>query len=164
MLYQPSGRKGRTPQRHKYAKGYDRTEQSSPSLPDPEGWSLWARRPRLPHTQPRRTIVPKTVATPLAPAVHKGPISRRCGHTRRRSTPTPRGDAQTTHRPRAIVLSVLRRPTCTQSNTIGRNQTGMHPQQRKHIGASPPSGEDTPDRRQVQGMKKKGVHQQRVLC
>ena len=51
---------------------------------------MWARRPRLPHTQPRITIVPKTVATSLTPAIHQDPTSRRCGHARRRSTPTPR--------------------------------------------------------------------------
>ena len=34
--------------------------------------------------------------------------------------------------------------------TRSENQTGMQPQKRKHIGASPPSGEDTTDRRQVQ--------------
>ena len=100
--------------------------------------------------------MPKTVATPLTPAVHQGPTSRRCGHTRRRSTPTPRGDAHTTHRTKAIVLCVLRRPTCPRRNAIGRHQAGMHPQQRKHIGASPPSGEDTPGRRQVQGKKRRG--------
>ena len=32
----------------------------------------------------------------------------------------------------------------------------MQPQQRKHIGASPPYGEDTPDRRQVQRKEKEG--------
>ena len=32
----------------------------------------------------------------------------------------------------------------------------MQPQQRKHIGPSPPSGEDTPDRRQVQRKEKEG--------
>ena len=42
------------------------------------------------HTQPRRTIVPKTVATSLTPAMHQDPTSRRCGHARHRPTPTPR--------------------------------------------------------------------------
>ena len=117
---------------------------------------MWVRRPRLPHTQPRRTIVPKTVATPLTPAVHQGPTSRRCGHARRRSTPTPRGDAQTTHRAWTIVMCALRRPTCPQSNAIRRNQAGLQTQQCKHIVTSPPSGEDTPDRRQVQRKEKGG--------
>ena len=108
------------------------------------------------HTQLRRTIVPKKIAAPLAPAVHQGQTSRRYGHARRRPTPAPRCDAQTTRRASAIVLYVLRRPTCPQSNTIGRNQAGMHPQQRKHIGANPPYGEDTPDRRQVQRKEKEG--------
>ena len=86
----------------------------------------------------------------------KAPTSERCGHARRRSTPTPRGDAQTTHRAKAIVLCALRRPTCPQSNDIERDQAGMQPQQRKHIGANPPYGEDTPDRRQVQRKEKEG--------
>ena len=46
-----------------------------------------------------RILVPKTIATPLTPAVHQGPTSRRCGHARHRSTPTPRGYEQTTHTP-----------------------------------------------------------------
>ena len=108
------------------------------------------------HTQPRMTIVPQTVATPLTPAVHQGPTSRRCEHVQRRSTPPPRGDAQTTHRARAIVLCALRRPICPQSNAVGRNHAGVQPQQRKHFGASPPYGEDTPDRRQVQRKEKEG--------
>ena len=36
------------------------------------------------------------------------------------------------------------------------NQAGMQPQQRKHIGANPPCGEDTPGRRQVQIKEKEG--------
>ena len=42
------------------------------------------------HTQARRTIVPKTPATPLTTAMHQDPTSRRCGNARRRSTPTTR--------------------------------------------------------------------------
>jgi len=76
------------------------------------------------------TIVPKRVAPPLAPAVYQGPDHR--------------------------ALCALRRPTCPQSNDIERSQAGMQPQQRKHIGASPPYGEDTPDRRQVQRKEKEG--------
>ena len=56
--------------------------------------------------------------------------------------PTPvythtEGDAQTTHRARAIVLCARRRPTCPQCNAIGQHQAGMQPQQRKHIGDQP---------------------------
>ena len=81
-----------------------------------------------------KPLYPKTVAPPLAPAVHQCPTSRRCGHARHRSATTPRSDAQTTHRVRAIVLCALRRPACPQSNAFGRHQAGMPPQQRKHIG------------------------------
>ena len=69
-------------------------------------------------------LCPTRVATQLTSAVRQTPTSRRCGHARRRSTPTPRGDAQTTHRAKAIVLCALRRPTCPQSKTIGRHQAG----------------------------------------
>ena len=108
------------------------------------------------HTQPRRTIVPNEGRDTIDICCTPSPTLRRCGHARRRPTPTPRGDAQTTHRASAIVLCALRRITCPQNNAIGRNQTGMQPQQRKHIGSSPPYGEDTPCRQQFQINEKGG--------
>ena len=63
---------------------------------------------------------------------------------------------QHTHTTKAVVLSALRRPTCPQNNAIERNQAGMQPQQRKHMGVSPPYDEDAPGRRQVHIKKKKG--------
>ena len=93
---------------------------------------MWARRPRLPHThtQPRRTIVHKSVATPWTPAMHQGPTSRRCGHARRRSTPTPRAMHKQHTKPRPSCCVPFRRPTCPQCNAIGQHQAGMQPQQR----------------------------------
>ncbi len=74
MLYQPSGRKGRTPQRHKYTKGTTEPSnhhQLSPILRDnhcgPDDRDCHT------HTQTRRTIVPKTVATPLTSGCVPGP-------------------------------------------------------------------------------------------
>ena len=95
---------------------------------------MWVRRPRLTHTTSQEPLFPRGSHNNWHLLCTRGPTSRWCGHARCRSTPTLRGDALSTHRARAIVLCVLRRPTCPQSNTIGRNQAGMHPQQRKHIG------------------------------
>ena len=118
MLYQPSGHKGRTPQRHKYTKGTtgpSNHHQLSPILRDNRCGHDDRDCHTHAHTQTRRTIVPKTVATPFTPAVHQGPTSRRCGHARRRSTPTQRGDAQTTHthsqRNRAVCPSATHMST-----------------------------------------------------
>ena len=64
---------------------------------------------------PTTAIATHNLAEPLYPrrsrhhwhlAVYQGPTSRRCVHARRRSTPTPRGDAQATRKARAIVLCV----------------------------------------------------------
>ena len=167
MLYQPSGRKGRPPQRHKYTKWYDRTAPSS-SQTSPTIWgNQCGPDDRNCHTQPRRTIVPKTVATPLTSGCVPGPDIATVW-----TCPTPvyihtaRPGTNNTHTARVIVLCALRRPTCPQSNAIERNQAGMQPQQRKHMGTSPPYGEDTPDRRQVprKGKTGGGGHQQRILC
>ena len=117
---------------------------------------MWVERPRLTHTTSQEPLFPRWSHHHCQLLYTRAPASERCGHARRLSTPTPRGDAQTTHRARAIVLCALRRPTCPQSNAIGRNQTGKEPQQCKHTGASPPYGEHTPDRRQVQTKEKEG--------
>ena len=161
MLHQPSGRNGPSPQRRKYTKKYYQIEPSS-SQASP---TLWGNH----CGSDNRDCHTHSLAEPLCPsmsqhhwylAVYQAPTSRLCGHARRRSTSTPRGQAQTTHTHthsqghRAVALL---RPTCPQSNAIERNQAGMQPQQRKHMGASPPYGEDTPDRRQVQRKKKKGT-------
>ena len=165
----PPGRKRRTPQRHKYTKGTTEPSnhhQLSPIMRDshrgPDDRDCHTHTDSQDHcAQDGRDTIDIWLCT-------RAPTSRRCGHARRRSTPTPRGDAQTTHRARAIVLSVLRRPTCPHSNTIGQNQAGMHPQQRKHIGANPPSGEDTPGRtnpkKEHPGYMDEGLCAQTDLC
>ena len=110
-------------------------------------------------------IVPKRVAPPLTPAVYQGPdigTVWACPtpvytHTARRCTNNAQSQG---HR----AVCALRRPTCPQSNDIEWNQTGMQPQQRKHIGTSPPCGEDTPDRRQVQRKEKEGGYISKEFC
>ena len=119
------------------------------------------------HTQPRRTIVPKRVATQLTSACVPGPdiaTAWACPtpvythtHTARLCTNNTHSQGHRAVCPSATLMSIRTRDR----TTPGR---GMQPQQRKHIGTSPPPGEDTPDRRQVQKKEKTGVHQQRVLC
>jgi len=119
---------------------------------------LWARRPRLPHThtQTRITIVPETVATPLAPVVHQGPTSRRCEHDRRRTTHTPRAMRKQQTEARPSYFAPFDDPhahNVTPSNNI--KQKCNH-NSATTLGASPPYGEDTPGRRQVQRKEKEG--------
>ena len=117
------------------------------------------------HTQPRRTIVPKAVATPLAPAVHQGPTSRRCGHTRRRSTPTPRGHAQTTHtqptQSRCLPFIGPHVHKAARSNDTRQECTNNSA---KAMGDQPTiwGGHTMPTRSPKEG--KGGVHEQRILC
>ena len=98
MLHQPSGRKGPSPQRRKYTKKYDQIEPSS-SQASP---TLWGNH----CGSDNRDCHTHNLAEPLCPsgsrhhwhlAVYQAPTSRLCGHARRRSTSTPRGQAQTTH-------------------------------------------------------------------
>jgi len=74
MLHQPSGRNGPSPQRRKYVKKYDQIVPSSPQASRPSGVTIVGRTTATAtHTQPRRTIVPKQVATPLASGCVPGP-------------------------------------------------------------------------------------------
>ena len=156
MLYQPFGRKGPSPQRRKYTKKYHRIVPSS-ARASPTRWgNHCGPDDRGCHTQPRRTIVPKRVATPLVSGCVPGPdIATAWTCPTPVYTHTARPGTNNTHTARVIVLCALRRPTCPQSNAIERNQAGLQPQQRKDMGASPTYDEDTPDRRQVQRKKKK---------
>ena len=119
---------------------------------------MWARRPRLPHTRTtshdhcaqdgRDTIDTCCAPGPDTATVWAYPTPVYT-HTEGRCTHNTQNQCH-----RAVCPSAT---TCPQRNAIGRHQAGMHPQQRKHIGASPPPGEDTPDRRQIQGKKKGGT-------
>ena len=118
---------------------------------------MWVERPRLTHTTSQNHCAQSGSRHHWHLAVYQGPTSRRCGHARRRSTSTPRGQAHTTHtQPGSSCCVPFGNPHVQEGNAIERNQAGMQPQQRKHIGTSPPYGEDTPDRRQVKRKETKG--------
>ena len=119
---------------------------------------MWARRPRLPHThtQPRRTIVPKTVATSLAHAMHQDPTSRRCGHARRRSTPTPRAMHKQHTEPRPSCCVPFGDPHVHNVTPSSNTRQECNHSSANRRGTSPPYGEDTPDRRPVQRKEKGG--------
>ena len=118
---------------------------------------MWVRRPRLTHTTSQGRVSPRGSHHHWHLLCTRTQTSRRCEHARRRSTPTPRGDAQTTHTARAIVLCVpFGKPTCPQSNDIERNQAGMQPQQRKHIGPAHHMARTHQTDDKSKGRKKKG--------
>jgi len=73
MLYQPSGCEGPSPQRRKYTNKYNQLVPSS-SRASPIHWGdHCGPDDRDCHTQPRRTSVPKRVATPLTSGCVPGP-------------------------------------------------------------------------------------------
>ena len=158
MLHQPSGRKGRTPQRHKYTKGI--TEPSNHhQLPPilrgnhcgPDDRDCHTHTTSQDHcAQDGRDTIDIWLCTRTR---HRDGVDMPDAglHPHREAM-----DKQHTHTIKAIALSALQRPTCPQNGAIERRQAGMQPQQRKHIGTSPPYGEDTPGRRQVQRRKKEG--------
>ena len=114
VLHQPSGRKGRSPQRHKYQKNATESHPHPPNPPRPSG---------VANVGPTTAIATHThttsqnhcsqdcrdiIDTCNAPGPDIAPVW---------TCPTPvythtEGDAQTKHRARAIVLCALRRPTC----------------------------------------------------
>ena len=76
MVYRTSGHKGPSPQRHTPTKECQRTVPSS-FQPSPTIWgNHCGSDDRDYHTQPRKTIVTKKVATPLTSAVYQGPRHR----------------------------------------------------------------------------------------
>ena len=115
------------------------------------------------HTQPRRTIVPKTVTTPLTPAVHQGPTSRRCGYARRRSTPTP-GAMHKQHPEPGPSCCVpfgdphVHKETRSNETRQGYSHSSANTLVPIHHLARTHQIDDKSKER-----KKKGVHQQRVL-
>ena len=144
------------------------TTESHPHPPKPP------RPSGVTNVGPTTAIATHNLAGPLCPNEGRATIDKCCAPDSHIATvwtcPTPtdthtaRRWTNNTHTIKAIALCALQRPTCPQSGAIERHQAGMQPQQRKHIGTSPPYGEDTPGRRQVQRKEKEGVHQQRVLC
>jgi len=152
MLYQPSGRKRRSPQRHKYTKECHRLAPSSINPPRSSRVTIVGTTTAIAtHTTSQNHCAwdgRDTIDTCCVPGSDIATVWE-CPVPAYTHTHTD-GDAQTTHRSNAIVLCAFRRPACPQCNAIGQHQAGMQPQQRKHIGTRPPYGEDTPGRRQVQ--------------
>ena len=165
MMYRTSGHKGPSPQRYKPTKECQRVVPSS-SQPSPTIWGDQCEPDdRDCHTRPRRTIVPKRVAQPLTPAVHQGPdIATVWTYPTPTDTHAATRCTHNTHRARAIVLCALRRPTCPQSNTIGRNQAGCNQSSTNTSGPVHHLARTHQTDDKSKGRKKKGVHQQRVLC
>ena len=99
MLHQPSGRKGPPPQRRKSTKKYDQIEPSS-SQTSPTLWGNHCgsdNRDCHTHTTSQDHCALSVSQHNWHLAVYQAPTSQLCGHARRRSTPTPRGQTQTTH-------------------------------------------------------------------
>ena len=159
MMYRTTGHKGHhrnDTNPHMNAKG------SYPHPPNPQrpsGVTNVGSTTAIDTHKLAETIVSKRAAPPLGTCCAPGP-RHRDGVDMPGAGLHPHREAmhkQHTHTQSQGHRAVcLRRPTCPQSNDIERNQAEMQPQQRKHIGASPPYGEDTPDRRQVQRKEKEG--------
>ena len=73
MVYQTSGHKGPSPQRHKPTKECLRVVPSSPNPPRPPGATNVGSTTAIDTHNLAGTIVPKRVAPPLTPAVYQGP-------------------------------------------------------------------------------------------
>ena len=151
------GREGPSPQRHKCTKEHQRIVPSFNNPPGSSGVTI---------VGPPTAIATHNLAEPLLPrrsrhhwhlAVYQGPDITTVWewptpvytHTARRCT-------SNTHTTNVIALCAIQRPTCSRSDAIERNPTGVYPQQRKLIGTIPPSREDTSDRRQVHIKEKEG--------
>ena len=165
MLHQPSGRKGPSPKPRKYTNKYDNIEPSS-SQASP---TLWGNHcgsdDRDCHTQPRRTIVPKKVATPLTPTVHQGPDIATVWtcptpvytHIARRCTNNTHSQGHRAVCPSATHMPIRKRDR-TKPNRNAATAAETHWSQstiwRGHTRSttSPKKG------------KRRGIHQQRVLC
>ena len=118
---------------------------------------MWVRRPRLTHTTSQGPLFPRGSHHHWHLLCTRAPTSRRCGYARLRSTPTPRGDVQTTHRARAIVLCVpFGDPHVHNVAPSYNTRQECRHRSANTMGTSPPYGEDTPDRRPVQRKAKGG--------
>ena len=116
------------------------------------------------HTQPRRTIVPNTVATSLTPAMHQGPTSRRCGHARRRSTPTPRRCTNNTQSQGHRAVCPFGDPHVHKVTPSGETKQGCSHSNANTLGPIHHMARTRKTDDKSKGRKKEGVHQQRVLC
>ena len=168
MLFQPSSRKGRPPQRHKYTKKYNRIAPSSPQASQ----TIWGNQcgsdDRDCHTQSRRTIVSQrcrdTIDKCCAPNSHIATVWT-CPTPTDTHTHTPRGDGQTTHtqskQSRCVPFSDPHVHKVARSNDTrqGCNHSSANTLGPVHHMARTHQADD-----KSKGRKKEGVHQQRVLC
>ena len=113
------------------------------------------------HTQPHRTIVPRTVATSL---MHQDPTSRRCGHARRRSTPTPRAMHKQHTEPGPSCCVPFGYPHVHNVTPSYNTRQECSHSSANTLGTSPPYGEDTPDRRPVQREEEGGGYISKEFC
>ena len=125
MMYRTTGHKGPSPQRLKPTNECRRIVPSS-SQASPTIWgNQCGSDDRDCHTQHRRTIVPKTVATPLTPAVYQGPDIATVWtcptpvytHTARLCTNNTHNQGHRAVRPSATHMSIRKRDR----TTPGRN-------------------------------------------
>ena len=138
MVYWTSGHKGPSPQRHKPTKECQRVVHS---------FSQPSRPSRVTNVGPTTTIDTHNLAGTIVPKGGRTTIDTCCVPRARHRDGVDMPDAglhpqrramHKQHRAMAILLCALRRPTCPQSNAIGRNQAGMQPQQRKHLETNSP--------------------------
>ena len=116
------------------------------------------------HTQHRRTIVPKTVATSLTPAMHQDPTSRRCGHARHRPTPTPRAMHKQHTEPWSSCCVPFGDPHVHNVTQSDNTRKACSHSSANTMGTSPPYGEDTPGRRPIQRTEKGGGYISKGFC
>ena len=170
MLHQPSGRNGPSPQRRKYTKKYDQIAPSS-SQASPTLWGNHCGSDNRDchthtHTQTRRTFVPKAVATPLTSGCVPGPDIATVW-----TCPTPvyihtaRPGTNNTHTQPGSSCCV---PFCDphvhkETRSTDTKQECSHSSANTlvpvhHVARTHQINDKSKER------KKKGVHQQRVLC
>ena len=159
MLHQPSGRNGPSPQRRKYTKKYDQIEPSS-SQASPTLWGNHCgsdNRDCHTHTHNLAAHCAQAGRNTIGAWLCTKPRHRDCvgipdagvhQHRDARHKQHTHSQGNRAVCPSATHMSIRKRDR-TKPN---RNAATL----RKLIGASPPCGEDTPDRRQVQRKEKEG--------
>ena len=166
MLYRASGRKSRSPQRHTYTRECHRLVPFSPNPPRSSGVTIVGPTTAIATHNLAEPLCPKRVATPLTSGCVPGPDIATvltcptpvCTHTAKLCTIN-------THTAWTIVLCVsfgdphvhkVTPPDETMQECNHSNANTLGPIH--HVAMT----HQTDDK--SKGRKKKGVHQQRVLC
>ena len=160
MLHQPSGRNGPSPQRRKYTKKYNQLVPSSSRASAFRWRDHCGPDDRDCHTQHRRTIVPKRVATPLASGCVPGPDIANAGLHPHRWARHKQHTHSRGHRavcPSATHMSIRKRD---RTKPIRNAATAAH----THWCQSTMWRGHTRSTTSPKDGKSRGVHQQRVLC